>query len=99
MIQYGWMLVAALIAFGKGRSIIGWSIITYIFSFWAIIGLLILKTRKEVLQNRITTLDAMVEQIEQSKTPKDFKDFNTVDDLIGQLQQKSKGTDNGLPNL
>jgi len=99
MIQYGWMLVAALIAFGKGRSIIGWSIIAYVFSFWAIIGLLMLKIKKEVLQDRIAFLDAMVEQIEQSKTPKDFKDFNTVDDLISQLHQKPKGIDNGLPNL
>jgi hypothetical protein len=79
--QYVMVFIAAVVAYGTGRSVIIWSFLTYTFGFWALLPLAFLPINHKRLQDRI---DWIKDIIEEDK-PEGYKDFDTVDDLMKQL--------------
>lgn len=92
--QYGWMFLAGLIAFAKGRGMLRWIVAAYFFSFFAPAVLAFLPMNVDKFAKREAKITDWAEGL---VTKKEVQDINTVDDLFKQLEPK--GTSNGLPNL
>jgi L-amino acid N-acyltransferase YncA len=83
--EYVWMVIAGSLALAKGRSVIGWMILGYIFGFIGAIVLICLSTKQEKLASR----EQLGKDITAAfLTRKEFKDVNNVDDLLNQLEKK-----------
>ncbi len=87
MMQYFWMFCAGLIAIGKGRGIIRWSIAGYFFGWLVPVVLFFLSVKTEKVKRREAMITDWAEGI---ATKKEFEDVATVDDLFKQLE-KPKG--------
>ena len=85
MMQYVWMVVAGLIAFGKGRGIVRWVFATYFFGFFAPAVLMFLSVKTDALAQR---QERISEWAAESVTKDEFKDVETVDVLFKQLETK-----------
>lgn len=84
MMQYFWMFCAGLIALGKGRGIIRWSVAGYFFGWFVPVILFFLSEKTEKVKKR----EAMIaEWAEGVVTKNEIKDINTVDDLFKQLEK------------
>ena len=78
-----WMFLAAGVAFGKGRKILPWVLLSFIFSYAAVILVLLLPTKEDkVTQREESAKDLATNYL----TKRQFKDVNTVDDLFKQLE-------------
>jgi hypothetical protein len=86
--NYVWTVLAALGALAMGRSVIIWSFLTYAFGWWILVPLLLIGTNKHVLQRRVDTLNNFNNYLVENTPTKGYKDFNTVNDLINQLEKK-----------
>ncbi|MEY4332036.1 MAG: hypothetical protein RLZZ196_774 [Bacteroidota bacterium] len=86
--QIVWTILAALGALAMGRSVIIWSFLTYAFGWWILVPLLLIGNNKRVLQRRLDTLNNFNNYLVENTTAKGYKDFNTVDDLMKQLENK-----------
>ena len=87
--QLLWTVLAVAAAFATGRSIIIWSVLTYVFGGWMLAILVLLGPKHHVLQRRADILNVLNEHLETKiAKQKGYKDFNTVDDLMKQLETK-----------
>ncbi len=75
--QYFWMFCAGLIAIGKGRGIIRWSIAGYFFGWFVPVVLFFLSVKTEKVKRREAMITDWAEGI---ATKKEFEDVATVDD-------------------
>lgn len=85
MMQYVWMLVAGVIAFGKGRGILRWVVAAYVLSWFAPAVLLFLPMKTEKFIQREAKI---MDWAEGLVTKKEVQEVNTVDDLFKQLETK-----------
>ena len=83
MMQYIWMTLAGLLAFGTGRGIITWTVAAYLLGPLALLVLVFLPKKEDKIQERV---DFVKEKSEQHIVKQEFKDVNTVDDLFKQLE-------------
>lgn len=83
--KYVWIFMAAFIAFGKGRSVVFWTVATYYFSWLALLYVSLVKNKRT---EPIQLHPAIKEWMESHYAKKEYKDFNTVDDLFKQLESK-----------
>jgi len=76
----------ALLAFGKGRGYIFWSITAFFIGFWAFIPLSMLKVKpiKEVVLPTFLKNTVIMKYAKN-----DMKDINTVDDLLKETPNNS----------
>ena len=82
-----WMFLTAVVAIVYARSILIWTFLAYVVGPWALlIGFL--GPREGVWERRANALKAFKEKIEEVNTPEEYKDFETVDDLMNQLDNK-----------
>ncbi len=86
--QYFWMFCAGLIAIGKGRGIIRWSVAGYFFGWLVPVILFFLSVKTEKVKKREEMITNWAEGV---VTKKEFENVNTIDDLFKQLD-KSKGS-------
>ena len=84
MIELVVIVCAAGLAFVKGRSIIGWAIAAGLLGWFVLIPLLILRTKSDVVAKRSEKIGDYVEKLEVEK---EFRDINTVDDLMKTLEK------------
>ena len=84
MIELIVIVCAAGLAFVKGRSIIGWAIAAGLLGWFVLIPLLILRTKRDVVEQRSEKISDFVEGLEVEK---EFKNINTVDDLMKTLEK------------
>jgi hypothetical protein len=80
------MVFAGLIALATGRSIIIWSFLTYALGWWMMIPLVLLGPKPTVMADRMNRLADLIEKQNAKSKPEGYKDFNTVDDLMKQLE-------------
>ena len=85
MMEYLWMFAAGAIAYGNGRRVFVWVVAAYFMSWLAPLVVMLLPKNYAKIELR--------KQIEQEVTAdylskKEFKNVNTVDDLMKQLQNK-----------
>jgi hypothetical protein len=82
-----WMVLTAVVALVYARSILIWTFVAYVLGPWALL-LTLLGPNKGKWERRILTLNALKEEVEKISTPSEYKDFETVDDLMKQLDKK-----------
>jgi hypothetical protein len=87
MIELVTIVFATGLAFVKGRSIIGWAIASALLGWFALIPLLVMRTKRDVVEQRSEKISDFVEGLEVEK---EFRNINTVDDLMKTLE-KPKG--------
>lgn len=90
-----WMLVAGSIAFLFGRSLLIWGFLGYMIGWPAMIGLALLGIKVKTWERRVVWANSLNEkannfrdEVEKTTVPKEYKDFETVDDLMKQLDKK-----------
>jgi hypothetical protein len=81
------MVLTAVVALVYARSILIWTFVAYVLGPWALI-LTLLGPNKGKWERRALTLNALKEEVEKISTPSEYKDFETVDDLMKQLDKK-----------
>ena len=82
-----WMVLTAVVALVYARSILIWTFVAYVLGPWALL-LTLLGPNKGKWERRTLALNAFKEEIEKVNTPEEYKDFDTVDDLMKQLDKK-----------
>ena len=89
--QYVWMFLTILSAGILGKRIIFWALMSYMFTWVALIACLAIPANQKRLEQRQKKIeDWSNATVEQAVVHKEFKDINTVDDLFNQLE-KPKG--------
>jgi membrane protein implicated in regulation of membrane protease activity len=83
MMEFVWIMLAALVAFVSGRNLIVWSVATSVFGPLTIIVVALLPKNKEKVQKRI---DFIKEKSEEHVVKQEFQDVDNVDDLFKQLE-------------
>ncbi len=84
---YVWVVLAVGVAFVQGRSMFGWAFAAWLIGPFALIPLMFMKEKSDVVQERT---DLLRPSVEKYLVHKEFKGVNTVDDLFKQLE-KPKG--------
>lgn len=82
-----WIFLTAVSAFILGRSMLIWSFVAYVVGPWALLVTL-LGIKKSTWENRRNAVIKFKEGFEEATRPEEYKDFNTVDDLMKQLDSK-----------
>jgi len=82
-----WMFLTAAVALVYARSILIWTFVAYLVGPWALL-IVFLGVKKGAWERRTNALKAFKEEIEKVNTPEEYKDFDTVDDLMKQLDNK-----------
>jgi hypothetical protein len=87
--KYLWMFLTILSAAALGKRIIFWALMSYLFSWAALIACIAIPANQKRLEERQRKIeDWSKEQVEQGIVHKEFKNINTVDDLFKQLETK-----------
>ena len=82
------LMATATSAFILGRSMIIWTVATYLVGWPVALMLWVFGPKKKTWENRIEFLQKFHDKIEEYQKPKEYKEFNTVDDLFKQLETK-----------
>ncbi len=82
-----WMFLTAVVALIYARSIIIWTFLAYVVGPWALL-ITFLGPKKGAWERRLLAAKAFQEGLQKATTPKEYEDFNTVDDLMKQLDKK-----------
>ena len=85
MMEFVWIMLAALIAFVSGRNMIVWAVATSFFGPLTLIVVALLPRNMDKIQKRI---DFIKEKSEEHVVKQEFQDVDTVDDLFKQLETK-----------
>jgi hypothetical protein len=89
--KYVWIFLTILSAFALGKRVLFWAVMSYLFSWAALIAVIAIPANQKRLEERQQQLEEWSkEQVEQVVVQKEFKDIKTVDDLFNQLE-KPKG--------
>lgn len=84
-------MLAGLCAYFKGRSTIAWVLGAYLVGWPAFVLVSFLRPNMDRLLKRANTLANLYQrlvEIKEDPKPEEYKDFNTVDDLMKQLETK-----------
>jgi hypothetical protein len=82
---YVWVVLAVGVAFVQGRSMFGWAFAAWLIGPFALIPLMFMKEKSDVVEERTNLVRPAVERY---LVRKEFKGVNTVDDLFKQLETK-----------
>ena len=97
--KYVWIFLTIFSAFALGKRVFFWAIMSYIFSWGALIACIAIPANQARLKAREQKIEEWTkDKVEAAVAQKEFKTINTVDDLFDQLDNP-KGTSNGMPNL
>ena len=76
----------ALLAFGKGRGVIFWSVVSFFIGFWAFIPLSMFKVKP---MKEIVLPSYMKNTVIANYSRGSMKNINTVDDLLKETPNNS----------
>lgn len=90
--EYLMPAIVAGCAFILGRSVLIWGTLTFLMGWPAPVLLFLLGAKAKTWTNRLGLLNSINEYLVASthhtnKKPKDYEDFETVDDLFKQLEK------------
>lgn len=83
-----WIIASVVGAFLAGRSILIWGTLTYLMGWPVFLVLLVFGMKKKTWERRGERLQSFVNKVETMSKPEEYKDFETVDDLMKQLDKK-----------
>lgn len=83
--DYLWIFLTVLFAFGSGRSLIAWTFAAYFWGWVALVAVILLPRKEEAFNKRIEKIN---EWAATKVTKQEMGDFNTVEDLFKQLEPK-----------
>jgi hypothetical protein len=88
-----WMFLTGFMALALGRSVLIWGFLGYAVGWPAMIIVLLFGAKKARIEERMAWLEDITKKMndfadKHEKKDKGFKDFNTVDDLFKQLENK-----------
>ena len=85
-----WIVASVVGAFIGGRSVLIWGTLTYLMGWPVFLVLLAFGMKKKTWERRGERLQSFVDKVETMSRPKEYKDFDNVNDLFNQLE-KPKG--------
>ena len=84
--KYVWIFLTVFCAFGLGKRVVFWALMSYLFSWAALIAVIAIPANQKRLQERRQKIeDWSKDQVEQVVVQKEFAKVETVDDLFKQL--------------
>ena len=87
--KYLWIALTVLCAFGLGKRVLFWALMSYIFSWAALIAVIAIPANKQRLEARQAAIEEWSsKQVEENIVQEEIKGINTVDDLFKQLEKK-----------
>lgn len=87
--KYLWMFLTIASAFILGKRVVFWALMSYLFSWAALIAVLALPANRKKMDARSKSIEEWSNRtIEQAAVEKEMKSVNTVDDLFKQLENK-----------
>jgi hypothetical protein len=86
--EVAWLITAVLGAFIAGRSVLIWGTLTYLMGWPVVVLLLALGFKPKAWERRGEKLQSLVDKLDNMSKPEEYKDFDTVDDLMKQLDNK-----------
>lgn len=81
------VIVSVVGAFIGGRSVLIWGTLTYLMGWPVVIALVAFGMKPKTWERRGERLQSFLDKLEAMSKPKEYQDFNTVDDLMKQLQK------------
>lgn len=87
-LELAWVIVAVVGAFIGGRSMIIWGTLTYLMGWPVVIALLAFGMKPKTWERRGERLQSLIDKLDEKSKPKEYQDFNTVDDLMKQLEPR-----------
>ena len=84
--ETAWVIVSVVGAFVGGRSVLIWGTLTYLMGWPVVIALVAFGMKPKTWERRGERLQSFLDKIEAMSKPEDYKDFDTVDDLLKQLE-------------
>jgi hypothetical protein len=89
--KFVWIALTMFCAFGLGKRVLFWALMSYLFSWAALIAVLAIPANQKRLEARRVAIEEWSnKQVEENIVQKEIKNINTVDDLFNQLE-KPKG--------
>jgi hypothetical protein len=87
--KYAWIFLTIFSAFALGKRVVFWALMSYLFSWAALIACIAIPANQKRLEERQRKVEEWSkEHVEQAVVHKEFKDINTVDDLFKQLETR-----------
>jgi hypothetical protein len=86
-LELAWVIVSVVGAFIGGRSVLIWGTLTYLMGWPVVIALVAFGMKPKTWERRGERIQSFLDKLEQRSKPKEYQDFNTVDDLMKQLQK------------
>lgn len=87
--KYVWVFLTVFAAFSLGKRVVFWALMSYLFSWAALIAVLAIPANKKKQEARQKQIEEWSkEKTEELVVQKEFKDINTVDDLFKQLESR-----------
>jgi hypothetical protein len=86
--QWLWVTLAVVQALIFGRSMLLAGFFAYLIGWPVMLLMLVFGPKKGTWERRTAALEAFKEEFEKSNRPEGYEDFETVDDLMKQLEKK-----------
>ena len=83
-----WLALTVTMAGLLGRSILIWGFLAYAVGWPVMIVLLMFGMKAKTWENRLGALQDIIDKTKEESKPKEYKDFNNVQDLFSQLDKK-----------
>jgi hypothetical protein len=83
--QYLWIFTTVFMAFITGRNLLAWTIGAYFFGWVALLAVIFLPRKQEALERRVAKIN---EWAEKTLVKKEMGNYQNVDDLFKQLENK-----------
>ena len=83
-----WLALTVTMAGLLGRSILIWGFLGYAVGWPVMIVLLMFGMKAKTWENRLGALQDIIDKTKEESKPKEYKDFNKVQDLFSQLDKK-----------
>ena len=89
--KYVWIFLTIFSAFALGKRVLFWALMSYLFSWAALIACIAIPANQAKLKARELKVEEWTKsKVEAVVVQNEFKSINTVDDLFNQLE-KPKG--------
>jgi hypothetical protein len=83
-----WTVLTVAMAFMLGRSMLIWGFFAYAIGWPMMIVILLFGVKAKVWENRLASIQNLSDKIDNATKPKEYEDFNNVQDLFAQLEKK-----------
>jgi hypothetical protein len=86
--ETAWVITSVISALVFGRSVLIWGTLTYLMGWPVFLVLVAFGAKPKAWERRGERLQSLLDKLDEKSKPKEYKDFNSVDDLFKQLESK-----------